>query len=140
MTDKITELYRKYKEIFWYLVFGVLTTLVNFLVYYPLSFLGVHYLVANAVAWVAAVLFAYLTNRKWVFTSEAVGLKAIMREAGLFFAGRLFSGIVEMGLMALFVDTIGRNDKIVKIPVNVLVIIINYIVSKLIVFRKKHKK
>ena len=136
MPAKIVELYQKYKEVFWYLVFGVLTTMVNFITYYPLRFLGVHYLAATALAWFVSVLFAYITNRRWVFASQATGLKNILKEAGLFFGGRLFSGGVDMALMAVFVDWIGWSDKIVKVPVNVLVIVLNYVLSKLIVFRR----
>ena len=137
MREKIGELWRKYREVILYLVFGVATTLVNFAVFYLLDFLGVHYLAATLIAWFVSVLFAYLTNRRFVFASEAKGAGAILKEALLFFAGRGFSGLLDMGLMALGVEVFRWDERIWKIPVNILVIVLNYVISKLLVFRKK---
>lgn len=84
------------KELFFYVVFGVLTTVVNVVVYVLFAnYLGINYLVSNVIAWFLSVLFAYITNRKWVFESKSSN---IIKECGLFFGGRLFSGIVDTGL------------------------------------------
>lgn len=86
MVEKALELYRKYREMILYLVFGGLTTLVNIFSYFVLTDVGeIQYLVSTAIAWVLSVLFAYFTNRVWVFQSTASGTKAILREIGSFF-------------------------------------------------------
>lgn len=120
------------KEIFWYVVFGVLTTIVNIVVYYVFSRLGVNYLISNVLAWFFSVLFAYVTNRKWVFESKSTN---ILKECGLFFSGRIFSGVVDTGLMWLFIDILAIGDLISKIVIQVIVVILNYVISKWIVFK-----
>ncbi len=121
-----------------YILFGVLTTLVNIVTYWffahPLKLPTLHSTVA---AWALAVLFAYLTNRKWVFHSRAEGRKEILKEAISFYLCRLGTGVVDWGCMYVMVDVLHWNDMIVKTAVNVLVIILNYVASKLIVFRKR---
>ena len=88
------------------------------------------------IAWVAAVLFAYLTNRKWVFHSEVKGTKGILKEISAFFGCRLATGVVDWLMMFLFVDCWHFNDVLIKIIANVVVIILNYIASKWLIFRK----
>ena len=120
------------REIFWYVVFGVLTTLVNIVVYFVISHvLGVNYLISNVVEWFLSVLFAYVTNRRWVFESKS----EILKECGLFFGGRLFSGVVDTGLMWLFIDVLTLNDGISKIVIQVIVVVLNYVISKLVDFK-----
>lgn len=137
--DKLKKLYLKYKELVNYVIFGVLTTLVNYIVYFLcLDLLGWHYLVVNVLAWIISVLFAYITNRIWVFESKAKGWR-ILKEILLFFASRLTSLGAETLLLFLMVDTAGMDKNISKLIVGVAVIIINYILSKLIVFRKNKK-
>ena len=140
MREKIIELWERYREVILYLVFGVATTLVNFMVFYLLDFLGVHYLASTLIAWFVSVLFAYLTNRRFVFQSEAHTAGKILVEAVLFFAGRGVSGLLDLGLMALGVEVFEWDQRIWKIPVNVLVIILNYVISKILVFRKSKEK
>ena len=94
------------------------------------------YLVSTAIAWVLSVLFAYFTNRVWVFQSTASGTKAILREIGSFFGCRLLSGAIDMGIMFLCVSVLGLPDKLIKILANVVVIILNYLFSKLFIFKK----
>lgn len=120
------------KELFWYVVFGVLTTAVNIVVYYIFSRLGVNYLISNVLAWFFSVLFAYITNRRWVFESKS---SDILRECGLFFAGRIFSGVVDTGLMWLFIDILSLGDMVSKIVIQVIVVILNYVISKWVVFK-----
>lgn len=94
---------------------------------------------STIIAWMAAVLFAYITNRKWVFKSEAQGGREIFREIGSFFLCRLATGIVDWLCMFICVDNLAWNDVIVKFGANILVIILNYVASKLLIFRKMKK-
>jgi len=136
---KIKELYKKYKDVIPYAVFGVLTTIVNIAVYWVMAHpFHVDVMLSTIVAWIAAVLFAYITNRKWLFHSEATTNKLIIKEIIFFFASRLVTGVVDWSCMYVFVDVFHFNDVIVKFIVNIIVIILNYLASKLIIF--KHKK
>lgn len=125
---------QKNKEIIMYLVFGVLTTVVNIVVYYIFSnLLHMNYLFSNAMAWFLSVLFAYVTNRKYVFDSKN---NQIIKEAISFFGSRLATGIMDMMLMWFLVNFNVVNDVVAKVVVNVIVVILNYILSKLVVFKK----
>lgn len=126
----------KYQEVLSYLVFGALTTLVNFLVYYPLSRL-VHYTVANIAAWLAAVIFAFFVNKAFVFEDERWDGRALLRQGGQFALMRLFSLGAEEGVMLLFVEVWGLNADVTKIVTQVIVVVLNYIFSKFIIFRRK---
>ena len=122
------------QEIIMYLVFGVLTTVVNIVVYYIFSnLLHMNYLFSNAMAWFLSVLFAYVTNRKYVFDSKN---NQIIKEAISFFGSRLATGIMDMMLMWFLVNFNIVNDVVAKVVVNVIVVILNYILSKLVVFKK----
>ena len=121
------------RELVLYVFFGTLTFLVNVIVYFVFeNVLGVNYLVSNVIAWFFSVLFAYVTNRIWVFESKS---PSILKEMSLFFGGRIFSGVVDTALMYLFIDVLFIGDTISKIVVQVIVVILNYIFSKLIVFK-----
>ena len=121
------------KELILYVFFGTLTFFVNVIVYFFFEgILGVNYLISNILAWFFSVLFAYVTNRIWVFESKS---RDILKEMSLFFGGRIFSGAVDTGLMYLFIDILTIGDFISKIVVQVIVVILNYIFSKLIVFK-----
>lgn len=134
----IKALFVQYREIILYLIFGVLTTVVNWASYFACTdLLHIDYMVSTAIAWLLSVLFAYATNRRWVFDSPVTGVKPILLEALSFFGGRGFSGLVELGGMKLLVDVFSVNDKIAKIGLSVLVVILNYVLSKLLIFRKK---
>ena len=128
----------KYKDFILYAVFGVLTTLVNVVVYWLLAHpLALGTMVSTVIAWIAAVLFAYVTNRKWVFHSDAHSAREITKEILSFFACRLATGAVDWGCMFVFVDLLRFHDVLIKVLANILVIILNYIASKLIIFKKK---
>ncbi len=137
MLPKIKELLKKYRSELVYLVFGVLTTLVNYLVYIPC----LHYLksasISNSIAWVFAVIFAYLTNKPLVFESHDWSLKVVAPEFVKFIGTRVASWLVETGILFLTVDTLHWNGLIWKLVTSVLVVILNYVGSKLLVFRKK---
>lgn len=138
-------IYAKNKEMFLYLFFGVLTTTVSFITAgfskILLESIGsskdLVSTVSTVFSWICAVTFAYITNRIWVFTSTAKGSKAILSEAASFYGGRVFTLLVEMGIMWLGYSLLGFNYWITKITANVVVLILNYIISKLIVFKKR---
>lgn len=136
--DKIIELCKKYKSVILYLVFGVLTTIVNIVAYFLLDFNRLFNTVINtSIAWVVAVIFAYVTNKKWVFESKVEGFKDNFKEMMSFFGCRIATGLMDVGIMFVFVDILRYDDMIIKIASNVLVIILNYVGSKLLVFRNK---
>ncbi|KPI49306.1 teichoic acid glycosylation protein [Clostridioides difficile] len=130
-------IFKKHKETILYLFFGAFTTLVNIVSY--LFFTRVilfNFMVANVLAWIFAVLFAYVTNKFFVFESRRVELKFLFKEFLSFVSFRLISGIIEMVIMYIMVDLLFVNDVIVKIFTNIVVIISNYLFSKMIIFRK----
>ena len=134
----IKALWNKYKDLIPYGIFGVMSTIVNVVAYAVCArALGLSTVPSTVIAWFFAVLFAYVTNRKWVFHSEAHGAKAILVEMGSFFACRILTGLIDLGIMKLFVDILMFNDVIVKIASNIIVIILNYVASKLVIFKKK---
>ncbi len=131
-------LIRKYWDVIVYLVFGVLTTAVNYLVFLPChNWLDLSATVSNLLAWVVAVAFAYLTNKPFVFRSHDWSRKVVLPELGKFVACRVGSGLLETGILLVFVDILDLNGNIVKLITSVLVVILNYVASKLLVFRKK---
>ena len=136
MIKKIKELYLRYKEVVNYLIFGGLTTLVNFVVYFIAKWVGIEEWVSNALAWVIAVVFAYITNKIFVFESKTTEKKEILKEISSFFACRAFSGILDIGLFWLLVEKFKFNEVIIKIIIQIIVILLNYIFSKLWVFKK----
>lgn len=135
---------KKYKEIFMYLVFGVATTAVNWIVYTLLvTLVNADVTLSNAVAWFVAVVFAYVTNKLFVFESRDTSLKVLIKEIIAFFGARVASGIVEIVLPAVLINIgldqalLGIEGSAAKFAVSAIVIILNYIFSKLIVFRSK---
>ncbi len=120
-----------------YLVFGVLTTVVNYLVYYPCRFLGTPYWLANVVAWIFAVAFAFVANKWIVFKSRTTGFKTLCREIVLFAGARLFSLACETGFLIFTVEVLHLSDLIMKLIAAVFVVSINYIFSKLFIFKKE---
>lgn len=144
----LQNIYYKYEEKWLYLVFGVLTTVVSFLA----AGISKHLLesagfnvdaigtISTIISWICAVTFAYLTNRVWVFESHASNGKEILTEALSFYGGRVFTLLVETAMMWLGFSVMGINYWITKIAANVIVLILNYIISKIFVFREKNEK
>lgn len=133
----IQKLMKMYKEMIAYLFFGVCTTVVNFIIYFACTkIFDLNYLVSNALAWVGAVAFAYVTNRIWVFQSKTRDLHGIFREITTFVSCRVFSGVVDMLIMFIGVDLMNMSDSLTKLATQVMVVVLNYIFSKLIIFRK----
>lgn len=128
---------KKCKEIINYLVFGILTTVVNIGTYYILNnCLNINYLISNIVAWILSVLFAYITNRKYVFNSTNNSKKDVLNEISSFFGVRLTTGLSDMAFMYITVNFNLLPNLIAKIMANVFVIITNYALSKFVVFKK----
>ncbi len=131
------KLYAQHKAVILYLVFGGFTTLVNIVSYAVCArIFSWGTMVATVVAWFLAVLFAYITNRKWVFGSSAADARSILLEAFTFFSCRLTTGLADLGMMWFFVVFLGCNDIVIKITANIVVIIMNYIASRWLIFRK----
>ena len=142
--QKLKELFIKYRELISYLFFGGLTTVVSWVTYALfVGPLGLPVVPGNILSWVCAVCFAFVTNKLWVFDSKSWAWPLWGREALAFFGGRIFSGLVEMGglplLMWMGLDQplLGIEGFAAKVVVSIVVIILNYIISKLLVFRKK---
>ena len=139
MIKKIKDLYKKYEEIINYLIIGGLTTVIGLVSYYACvyTFLdpnnAIELQIANIISWICAVTFAYITNRIFVFKSKS---KKLFKEITSFVAARLVTLFLDMGLMFLFVTLLSFNDKIIKLIVQILVIILNYVFSKIFVFKK----
>lgn len=135
------DLYKKYKEVILYIFFGCCTTLVNVGTYYIWTrWFHIHLLVSTVAAWFFAVLFAYITNRKYVFMSKNTNSKAIMLEFTSFIFCRLFTGALDLGNMYIFVHLLKFNDFFIKVASNLFVIIGNYIASRLFIFKKHFKQ
>ena len=137
MVQKIKNLVQKHRDILSYLFFGGLTTVVNYLVYLPChNLLNLSAAVSNAIAWAVAVAFAYLTNKPFVFRSHDWSLKTVVPELTKFVTCRIGSGLLETGILFLCVDLLAWNGNVWKLITSVLVVILNYIASKLLVFKK----
>lgn len=129
------------RETITYGIAGVSTTVVNFIAYHLFcNILGIPNLIANAIAWVIAVAFAYVVNARWVFQDKQEDAAGESKKIVKFFSARLVTfGVEELG-MFLLVDLLHGPNMIMKAIVAVLVIILNYIFSKLFVFTKKNKE
>lgn len=142
MISKIFDLYKKNKEVINYLIVGVLTTVVSLGVYYGSVFTildpndAFQLQIANILSWIAAVTFAYFTNRKYVFESENAN---VLLEAVKFYLSRVSTLLMDMAIMFVGVTVLNFDDKIVKIVVQVIVMVANYVFSKLFVFAKEKK-
>ncbi len=135
MTEKIRGLIAAHREQLAYLVVGVITTLINYVIYALLTEgLSVHYAVSNVIAWVAAVAFSYFANGKWVYRSTA---RRGWREAGEFVLSRLFSLGLETVLLMLLVDLLHVDKLAAKLLVAVVVVVVNYLTGLLVFKRKK---
>ena len=137
MIEKIRLLLDQYRDVISYLFFGVLTTVVNYLVYLPLfNWLGLSATVSNALAWVVSVAFAFLTNKPFVFQSHDWSLPVVPPELAKFLGTRVGSSLLETGIIFLSVDLLAFDGNLMKLATSVLVVIINYVGSKLLVFKK----
>ena len=128
--------YKKNKMMLLYIFFGGCTTAISIASFAVFVGLGINELIANGLSWIFAVLFAYVTNRTWVFDSKASGMKQIYAEAAAFFGGRLLTLGMEEVLLLVFVTWLRFDSMLIKIAAQVVVLVSNYLISKWLVFRK----
>lgn len=136
--DKVKLLFKKFcsKEVITYLIFGVITTLVNWVSFYILTKLNVEENLSNVISIILAVLVAYFTNRKYVFNSTTTGFKSVFAEFYKFVLGRAFTMVVEIVGFFLLFNVLGIYEMISKLVITVVVVILNYFVSKFFAFKK----
>ncbi|MBO0469621.1 GtrA family protein [Enterococcus sp. DIV0242_7C1] len=132
------ELFHKYKEVISYLVFGVATTVVNIVVFFICKDLfGIDYKISNTIGWFLSVLFAFFTNKYFVFASQHVDLRAFFKEMLLFYWYRILSFVIDMALMVLMIEWLHISDFWAKMVTQVVVIVLNYFFSKFLIFKNK---
>ena len=137
MIQAIRALLSRHREILSYVFWGVMTTAVNYVSYLLLTEgLRIHYLAGTVIAWVLSVLFAYFVNKLFVFQSRDWAWRVALRELWQMVASRLFSLGLELAIRWLFVDTLRCPPTLVKLCANVLVVVVNYVLSKFIIFKK----
>lgn len=135
---QIVELIKKYKSFIAYAVFGVFTTIVNIVAYNVCYYkLELSNTLSNIIAWLLAVTFAYLTNKVWVFDSKSWKWEILRREVATFISCRLATGVMDLVIMFICVDLLEWHAMFMKLLSNILVIILNYVFSKLVIFKKK---
>ncbi len=136
--NKLKELYIKYKEAIRYLFFGVLTVAVNLAIYYICAhLLDFEVMLSTVIAWICSVTFAFITNKIWVFESNNWTQETVFKEIISFYTYRVLTGILDVIIMYVCVDKLSFNDMLIKVVSSIIVIILNYIASKLVVFKKK---
>ncbi|MBB1522776.1 MAG: GtrA family protein [Clostridiales bacterium] len=137
-TNLLVELYYKYKEIFDYLFFGGLVTIVNFISYYiPANIIGVDKIVSNLIAFIISVIFAYVVNKEYVFETKWEGIQNIFKEFSSFVISRIGTGLLcDILIFAFMINILNINDVISKIFTQILVVILNYIIGKWFVFKQ----
>ncbi len=135
----IKGLYLEYKEVINYLIFGVGSMIVNFASYFIFArLLKIDEVVSSAMSWFCAVLFAYITNKLFVFESKTTTVKEVIKECVSFFLARIVTGILcDVGTFAVMVKVLKINDIISKVVTQVMVVILNYVFSKFIIFKNK---
>lgn len=130
--------YKKYKDILLYIFFGGLTTIVSFVTFWVCcDFFEIHELVSNTISWVASVTFAFFTNRIWVFSAPTKTWGEFFKQAAEFYGGRIFTYVFEQVCILIFVTILSFNELLIKLLANIGVLILNYLISKFLVFRKK---
>lgn len=128
--------FNKYREALLYLFFGGCTTLVNIVAFYIVRKFGVSTYITNIIAWFLSVVFAFITNKLFVFESKNTSFKDSFKECFSFFLFRVISLVFDMVIMYLLIDLLNINEMVSKVFSNIFVIIINYVFSKLFIFKK----
>lgn len=141
--NNITLLYKKYQEIINYLIVGVLTTVVSIVTYFLFSLIldienNILFILANVLSWICAVIFAYITNKKFVFNTTTSNKKEEIKVFSMFVSSRITTLLIELAFMFITVKVILIDDKIAKVIAQFIVIVLNYILSKVFVFKKKN--
>ena len=138
MFKAIFQILKKNREAILYLLFGGFTTLINILSYSLLYYaVGFSNTLSNIFAWIVSVVFAYITNKLFVFENKSFAFPKIFVELFSFFSCRLLTGILDLGIMFLFVDVLLMNALLIKVISNVVVIILNYVASKFLIFKRR---
>lgn len=128
---------KQYREMIMYIIMGIFTTAVNISSFYILvEILDTDYKTATVIAWILSVLFAYITNKIYVFQQKTSDMRSLMRELTTFFSVRLLSLGIDLGMMILLVSQFHTNETLAKILDNVVIVAVNYIASKWLVFKK----
>ena len=126
-----------HRELMAYGVFGVLTTVLNYVVYFVcLVTFDLDYITSNLIAWILAILFAFVTNKLYVFQSLTWDFSVACKECCAFFSARVFSVVVETALLWLFIEQFACDEKIIKIFTNIVVVVLNYVLSKKVIFKQ----
>ncbi|MBU7446781.1 MULTISPECIES: GtrA family protein [Lactiplantibacillus] len=136
MVQFIIQLWRRYQSVLSYLIFGGLTTVINFIVF------GIFdqfwpYWIANTIAWLLSVLFAYVTNKRWVFESHTPTFRAVLAEMTSFFGFRLLSYFVDQGIMIVGISVLHGNSLLVKLIDQIIIVLLNWFFSKLFIFKDR---
>lgn len=135
----IIELFKKYKAPILYIFFGGVTTVINIAAYYILYYiLGCGNDISNIVSWFITVTAAYVTNKIWVFESRSTAIKTLIHEIITFFGCRIATGLMDFAIMHVGVDMLAYPALPLKIISNVLVIVLNYVASKLVIFKREN--
>lgn len=135
---KITEWIKEYKSFIMYIIFGVLTTVINLAAYAACyEGVGLGNVASTVIAWIVAVIVAYVTNKIWVFESRSLEFRVVLYEVLTFFGCRILTGVLDIAIMYVSVDVYRCNAMIFKFLSNVIVILLNFVASKLIIFVKK---
>ena len=134
---KLSDGYRKHREGMRYLIFGALTTIVNIIAYSIFYYVfHIDNAMSNVIAWIIAATFAYITNKYYVFNSKVNTKKELLKEIIYFYSCRILTLIIDEGIMIFTVDKLGWNALLMKIVTNIIVIILNFIFSKILIFKK----
>lgn len=138
---KLADWYRKHKEGMRYLIFGALTTILNIIAYAVLYYLfHISNAVSNILAWIIGATFAYITNKLYVFNSKVNTKTELLKEIVYFYGCRLLTLVVDEGIMIVTVDKFCWNGILMKIIANIIVIILNFIFSKILIFKNNQKE
>ena len=140
--NKLLSIYKKYQEIINYLIVGFLTTLVSIFTYFIFSLIldinkNILFMLANILSWICAIVFAYITNKKYVFKTTYFNKKEEIKTFSFFITSRLTTLFIELTFMFFTVKILLLNDKIAKVIAQIIVIVLNYFISKIFVFKKK---
>ena len=140
MKQKAIEIIKKYEEVIKYLIIGILTTMVNYIIFVILvNIAKIEMHTSNIIAWLISVIFAYFTNKLFVFESKSFEIKVLIKEISTFGIARIFSLLLEEAILYIFVNKLEMNKLIIKLIANIIVIVLNYVLSKFIIFRDKKK-
>lgn len=134
----VKEMLEKYKHLVMYAVFGVLTTVINLACYYfSYQICGISNVLSTGIAWLFAVAFAFVTNKRWVFDSKSFDIRTLLYEIPAFIGARVATGLLDVLIMYVSVDCLGYNATLWKLISNIIVIVINYVASKLFIFKNR---